>query len=417
MHTLGVFLFVLLLAGTLGTSNAQAPRWWKGNLHTHSLWSDGDDFPESIAAWYKQQGYHFLAISDHNRMQEGEHWISVSKESTRAALARSKVMFGSDWLQFRSVNGTNQVRLKTLAEYRSRLEEAGRFLMIPSEEITSGHLSFPVHINATHLRNRISAQGGTNVLDVMQRGVNAVLEQRRQTGQPMFPHINHPNFGWGITAEDLMMLQGEKFFEVYNGHPSVHNEGDNLHAGMERVWDILLAWRLGKLGLPVMYGLATDDSHNYHTNAVGLSNSGRGWVMVRAARLDPASLIAAMEAGDFYASSGVTLRDVQRTGGKLTVEVETEPNVAYKIRFVGTRRNFKDTRSPIMSAAGQPVRATYQYDEDIGETLGVVEGSRAEYVLTGDELYVRAVVTSSKAITNPYRKGETASAWIQPWIP
>src|SRR4051794_14253426 len=23
-----------------------SPRWLKGNLHTHSFWSDGDDFPE-----------------------------------------------------------------------------------------------------------------------------------------------------------------------------------------------------------------------------------------------------------------------------------------------------------------------------------------------------------------------------------
>ena len=40
------------------------PRWWKGNLHTHSLWSDGDDFPEMIVAWYIDHGYDFLAISD-----------------------------------------------------------------------------------------------------------------------------------------------------------------------------------------------------------------------------------------------------------------------------------------------------------------------------------------------------------------
>jgi len=25
------------------------PRWWKGNLHTHTFWSDGDDFPEMVA--------------------------------------------------------------------------------------------------------------------------------------------------------------------------------------------------------------------------------------------------------------------------------------------------------------------------------------------------------------------------------
>src|SRR5687767_12048613 len=53
-------------------------RWWKGNLHTHSLWSDGDDFPEMIGEWYRGQGYHFLALSDHNILAEGTKWMKHS---------------------------------------------------------------------------------------------------------------------------------------------------------------------------------------------------------------------------------------------------------------------------------------------------------------------------------------------------
>ena len=303
---LAVSIVAGLMAGMPLASAAEA-HWWKGNLHTHSLWSDGDDFPESIAAWYKEHGYHFLALSDHNRMLEGDQWVTESKKNHfQEALEKNRRRFGADWLQIRDRQGTNQYRLKTLEEFRGVLEEPGRFLMVPSEEITSGHLSFPVHINATNLRKKISAKGGTNVLDVMQRGVDAVLEQRRQTGQPMFPHINHPNFGWGITAEDLMHVKGERFFEVYNGHPSVNNEGDTTHAGTERMWDIILAWRIGKLDLPPMYGLAVDDSHHYHSYGVGKSNNGRGWVMVRSDRLEAAAIVLAMEAGDFYSSSGVS---------------------------------------------------------------------------------------------------------------
>jgi len=414
---LGVLL-ALAVFGMVCKAGAAEPRWWKGNLHTHSLWSDGDDFPESIADWYKQHGYHFLAMSDHNRMLEGEQWVTESqKNHFPEALEKNRRRFGADWLVRRDHHGTNQFRLKTLEEFRGLLEEPGRFLMIPSEEITSGHLSFPVHINATNLRKKISPQGGSNVLDVMQRGVNAVLDQRRQTGQPMFPHINHPNFGWGITAEDLMQVKGERFFEVYNGHPATHNEGDTTHAGTERMWDIILAWRIGKLDLPPMYGLAVDDSHHYHGHGVGKSNNGRGWVMVRSEQLDPASIVLAMEAGEFYSSSGVSLRRIQRTGNTMRIEVEAESGVTYSIRFIGTRRGFDASRSPVVSAKGEPVRATQRYSDQIGETFSVVVGSRAEYSARGDELYVRAVVQSSKKIANPYRKGETAAAWIQPWQP
>src|SRR6266850_2947653 len=53
------------------------PTYWKGNLHTHSLWSDGDDFPEMIADWYKRHGYQFLTLSDHNTLSDGEYWLDV----------------------------------------------------------------------------------------------------------------------------------------------------------------------------------------------------------------------------------------------------------------------------------------------------------------------------------------------------
>ena len=36
-------------------SSSDGARWWKGNLHTHSLWSDGNDFPDMIVAWYREQ--------------------------------------------------------------------------------------------------------------------------------------------------------------------------------------------------------------------------------------------------------------------------------------------------------------------------------------------------------------------------
>ena len=412
-----MFLAAALGMASLAARAAEA-RWWKGNLHTHSLWSDGDDYPESIAAWYRDQGYQFLALSDHNRMLQGEQWLTVTaSRGGGATLEKNRQRFGTNWMEHRVLQGTNQVRLKTLAEFRGLLEVPGRFLLIPSEEITGGYLAAPVHINATNLREPIPPQGGSNVLDVMQKVVNAVADQRQRTGQPMFPHINHPNFVWGITAEDLMPLRGERFIEVYNGHPAVNNEGDDLHAGVEKVWDIVLTWRLARLNLPPVFGIAVDDSHNYHTHAVGQSNPGRGWIMVRAARLDPDSIIEAMESGDFYASSGVSLLDVRRSGKELHLEIAPEEGVSYRTRFIGTRRGFNDSRSPVVNPAGEKVRATQRYHGNVGETLAEVAGPVATYRMRGDELYVRALVTSTRLITNPYRKGETAAAWTQPAIP
>src|SRR5436853_6539289 len=74
-------LFALLPLCSGQTALAQS-QWWKGNLHTHSLWSDGDDFPEMIVNWYKEHGYDFLALSDHNVMLTGDKWVSISTNNT-----------------------------------------------------------------------------------------------------------------------------------------------------------------------------------------------------------------------------------------------------------------------------------------------------------------------------------------------
>ena len=59
------------------------------------------------------------------------------------------------------------------------------------------------------------------------------------------------------------------------------------------------------------------------------------------------------------------------------------------------------------------------YSPDVGRTLAIVTGEKAVYELTGDELYVRAVVTSSVDHVNPSYDGQKKQAWTQPvgWEP
>jgi hypothetical protein len=402
------------------SAQAEKGRWWKGNLHTHSLWSDGDDYPEMIADWYHRNGYDFLALSDHNILSQGENWIDAEQNrGGKVALDKYRTRFG-DWVEERveaGEGGKRMVRLKPLEEFRHLFEEPGKFLMIQSEEISDRFERKPIHINATNLRELIPPQGGDSVVAVMQNNVDAVLEQRRRTGQPMFPHLNHPNFGWAITAEELLEVKGEKFFEVYNGHPSVHNYGDEHRSGTEQMWDVILTRRIAERDGEIMFGIAVDDAHNYHGDALNRSNPGRGWVMVRAPRLTPEQIVLAMEAGDFYASTGVILRDVQARNGSLSVEVQPDPGVEYTIRFIGTREGF-DPRSEMVPLEGDSmIRASRRYSADVGAVLAEHRGPSATYRLQGNELYVRAKVISTRPQRNPYREGDTEVAWVQPLIP
>ncbi len=395
-----------------------AGRWWKGNLHAHSLWSDGDDYPEMIADWYKRSGYHFLAISDHDNLQTGERWHHVTNRPTgRLALENYSRRFGNSWVSTRTFEGQEQARLRPFSEYRGKFEQSGRFLLIPAEEITARHLVFPVHINAINLQTVIEPLTGDSVLEVMRRNVNAVLEQRVRTKQPMFPHLNHPNFGWGVTAEDLARVEGERFFEVYNGHPSVNNEGDAVHPGTDRIWDIVLTKRLAELGLGPLYGTATDDSHNYHTNSSRLSNSGRGWVMVRSRSLTPGSLISAMEMGDFYATTGVELTRLKQSAKGIELRIKEAPGISYTTHFVGTLRGYDTNSHPVLDKSGNMLPITRRYSSDIGKVLALATGATAAYRLNGREIYVRAIITSTKAKANPIQTNEVERAWTQPVFP
>ncbi|HEV7347106.1 histidinol-phosphatase [Telluribacter sp.] len=399
MRILGIILLSLLTTGTW----AQKTTWYKGNTHTHSYWSDGDDFPEMILDWYKTRGYDFIALSDHNVLADKEFWKPIPIHPFRQARFREYLRkYGESWVTYRTDSaGQISVKLKTLDEFRPLFEEKDKFLIIKAEEITDSYLGQPIHMNAINVQELIKPRGGFSVAEVLQNNLDAVYEQRERTGQPMFPHINHPNFGWAIKVGDMMQLRGERFFEVYNGHPHVHNYGDSVTLGMDELWDQLLI-RYLEDGKPPLYGLATDDSHNYFEYKVGLSNPGRGWIMVRATELTPEALIASMENGDFYATTGVTLKDVRTQKGTLSVEVEPQAGIRYTIQFWGARH------------LGAGTMADAQERDRV--LLKEVKGTKASYTLTPKDLYVRAKIISTRPQENPFQVGDLETAWTQPLV-
>jgi len=379
------------------------PRWWKGNLHTHTFWSDGNDFPEMVADWYRRHGYNFLAISDHNVMNEGERWMPAAEIEVRSrgsAFEKYLERFGEDWVETRGSreNGDLEVRLKPMSEYRSLFEEAGRFLMIPAEEITgSAEDGNAIHMNATNLVELIEPQPGATVSDAIRGNLRMAREQADRLGREILVHVNHPNFRWGVTPEDLAAVEEERFFEVWNGVDGDNDPGNAKRPSTDEMWDIANTLRLRDRGAAPLYGLATDDAHDYHLHSMR-AMPGRAWIMVWARHLTPESIISAIRDGAFYASTGVTYERVEfdKQSGRLSLEIEPEDSETYVTRFIGTRR------------VGDGEKA------EVGEVLARVEGTRASFTLSGDEWYVRAVTTSDAAPDRPSRESLVKRAWTQP---
>ena len=404
VRTTVVILFVAFTCRDIPKASAAEPelRWWKGNLHTHSLWSDGDQFPEMIADWYLEHGYNFLALTDHNVLSEGMRWMSfksIVARSDSGILDRYRNRFGNAWVETRGKPDSEnfQIRLKPLDEFRNLLEQRDQFILIPAEEISDSAEGKPVHINATNLAEAIQPAGGATIRETMQNNLRAILEHEKSHGREVLPHLNHPNFHYAVTAEDLAAVISERFFEVYNGHPGVNQLGDHTHPSVERIWDLVNAIRRTTLNVPPLLGIATDDSHEYHGKPG--SRPGRGWVMVRSRYLTPEHLIRAMKRGDFYASSGVTLKDVQfdSKSRTLVIKIQPQPKTTFRTDFIATLKPDEKNK-----------------EERIGIRVASSDDLSPSYQMTGNELYVRAVITSSLPHNDQSFKDQKQQAWTQP---
>ena len=313
------------LAGSrVQPASSSSLRWYKGNTHTHTLNSDGDSTPDEVVRWYREHGYQFLVLTDHNYLTD--------------------------------VDGLNALH---------GADE--QFLVIKGEEVTDGFGGKSLHINGLDVNATVEPQGGSGVVNVVQRNVDAI---RAVSG---VPHINHPNFGWAMTADELRQISNNRLFELYNGHPRVNNHGGGGVPGLEAVWDTILA--SGTL----VYGIAVDDAHIFKQPwNRGAARPGQAWVVVRAARLAAADLLAALERGDFYASTGVELTDVEVTEQALTVTIREDAWSKYRVLFIG----------------------------EGGRILQEDVSNPAVYRFTGEEMYVRAKVVESNGL----------AAWVQPVI-
>jgi hypothetical protein len=370
-------------------------------MHTHTACAEGDDFPEMAADWYRTHGYNFVALTEHNLLSKGQNWKLVRDIDAKAktdAFARYKRRLGDGWGETRTGSGpdTLEVRLKPFDEFSPLLSEAGRFLIIPAEEITdqakNGHA---IHMCASNLDEAIAPRSGATVAEAIGNNLDAVRASSVRTGRDVLAAVNHPNYKWGVTAEDLASRGDLRFFEFWNGVSNDNDPGDVEHPSTDAIWDRANALRLAA-GFPPLYGLANDDSHNYHGNNPR-AVPGRAWIMVRSRYLSPESIFRAMRAGDFYATTGVLLTNVafETSSRVLTADIQPQQGETFVTRFMGTRKG---------RGAGETFAGVFEE----------VKGEHAVYTMRGDESSVRAVIVSSAPpeVTSP--KFGYKRAWTQP---
>ena len=364
-----------LTAALAAHAGAQEPRWFKGNTHSHArTWlpiPHGDSSPARMARWYKERGYHFLCLSDHNRVGRQER-------------ARDLV-------------------------------DAG-FVLIPGSEVTTDTRAMPLYrrlnrgapdrvvhttalgIDAAGWDERVHRDFGpsSSVADILRTHREAT---ERHGGLSI---VNHPNFRDPIGPDELIAA-GVGLFEVWNAYPHARNGASPGRLSTEALWDAVLS-RGHRL-----FGVASDDAHHtkrwnrWLTEETGIrAEPGGGWIMVRAARLAPDALLAAIRAGDFYASTGVALAALEVDAQRLSLAVDLAASQA------------EATQEWVWRAA-QPIAAppgvTIEFVTRDGRVARTVDGLAGEVALASVTDYVRARV---RLVVE--RGGETRAffAWTQP---
>ncbi len=410
----------LFLTATVRAADPPPAAWYRGNLHMHSLWSDGRAFPEDAVAWYRDHGYQLVCLSDHNLVQtDPQAWVEIGSDRLPLAMAESYLQRHAGEAETREENGRRFLRLKTIGELKRRFDQPGAFLLIPGQEMNRQLGGVEIHLNAVNVDETQPYRFGQTPEETIGRIWTAVDAWGRERGRPTLLMLNHPLWRYfDIPPEVLIRTPNLRFFELCNASGGPSFPPAPGWYSRDRYWDIVNAFRIAD-GFAPVFGLASDDTHNY-SDPTGEDRPGGAWICVRAPALEPGALIQALHQGDVYASTGVALDDVafEPAEGKLRVKVHPEPGVSYTIRFIATQAGFNRTTEPFDDPAQgkKPARRGLRYSDDIGRVVQTTDGTEADYVLKPDELYVRAeIVSSRKAIHRQINEPEFDTTWTQPY--
>lgn len=317
------FLMIFAAAAAVVAQQASTElKWYRGNTHTHTLNSDGRDIPYDVAKWYREHGYNFLVITDHEYITNVE-----------------------------PINGI--------------LARTGSFLVISGQEVTDSSEGKPIHSNGLGLTTPVMpSKLGTRV-EALQKNIDNI----RAAGG--IPQLNHPNFGWALSANEIRQLKGLRLMEIYNGHPMVNNMGGGGSPSAEAIWDELLT------GGMRVFGTGDDDVHQIHPNTDEIQAlPGQVWIYVRARELTREAILKGIDSGDFYVSTGVQLSDYKADRSEISIKVKPTSFSRYRIQFIGS--------------GGKVLQESLEPD--------------ATYKIKGDEGYVRVKIYESNG----------KFAWTQP---
>lgn len=240
--------------------------WYKGNIHCHTTDSDGMLTPDEVVRLYKDAGYQFLAISDHNIFSDYRSRFDCEDFIILPAMEASAVLYRDENKKallkvhhIHGILGNKQMQKeaeKGLFTHLQRYPEWEYFGNWDGAEV------------AQKLQDELVARGCLTI-------------------------YNHPV--WSRVREDeFIHTKGLTALEIYN-YGTVNESATGYDALR---WDVML-----QNGSRI-YATASDDNHNRE-----VEDSLGGYIVVKAEELSHEAVIQAILTGNYYSSSGPAIHD------------------------------------------------------------------------------------------------------------
>ena len=243
-------------------------KYFKTNLHTHTTISDGKQTPQEVKEIYKAKGYQVLCLTDHNVIVDHSN------------------MNDPDFLMLTAMELNYNHE-----NYRPKLDgKSYHFNLIAKrpDNLWSPWSARSNYANAQEYNKLVQFEN----MD-MRHEVDITNEMIAKANEMGFLVMyNHPN--WSCHSyTDYAPLKGLWGMELRNEECCYLGNNEN------NAWVLRELLNLGNK----IYPVGTDDMH--HPEALG-----GAWIMVGAEKLEYASVINALEKGDFYMSCGPEIFDL-----------------------------------------------------------------------------------------------------------
>lgn len=244
-------------------------RFHRGNLHTHSTASDGVLSPKEVCRRYQAEGYDFIALTDHF-VGLFDYPITDTTD------------FHND--RFTTIHGAEL--------HTGSMENGGLW-----------------HVLAIGLPDDFTPPNAPHFNAIKGSATGASLAQRaRDAGA--FVTIAHPHWS-GMSEADAKSITAAHAVEIYNHGCAVDNDRGEGFMTLEH---LLNSGRQINL-------IATDDAHFNTPDFFG------GWVMVKATENNPDALLAALKAGEYYASTGPEINDIRVFSDRIEVDCSSAATI------------------------------------------------------------------------------------------